>query len=188
MYTKEAALELLKKYNDSESLIHHGLTVSAVMERFAAELGEDEGYWAVVGLLHDLDYGKWPEEHCKVSGRLLEEAGYDGAFIHAVLSHGWGLCCDVEPELKMEKVLYTIDELTGLITAACYMRPSRSVLDIEVKSVKKKFKDSHFAAGVNRQVILDGCAMLGMELDQVIQLCIEGMRAHADEIGLRGEL
>lgn len=188
MYTREAALELLKKYNDSESLIHHGLTVSAVMERFARELGEDENYWAVVGLLHDLDYGKWPEEHCKVSGRLLAEAGYDEAFIHAVLSHGWGLCCDVEPVLPMENVLYTIDELTGLITAACYMRPSRSVLDIEVKSVKKKFKDKQFAAGVNRQVILGGCERLNKELDEVIALSIEGMRAHADEIGLRGEL
>lgn len=184
MDTDLQALKTLKQYNTTPSLIHHAYAVEAVMRRFARELGEDENYWGTVGLLHDVDYEKWPQEHLKVAPRLLLDAGYDEDFVHAVCAHGYGLCTDVKPEKKMEQVLYTIDELTGLITAAAYMRPSRSVMDMEVKSVKKKFKDKAFAAGVNREVILSGCQMLGMELDEVIRLSIEGMRENHEAMGL----
>ena len=154
------------------------------MRYFARQLSEDEAYWGQVGLLHDVDYERWPEEHLKVAPRLLSEAGYDEAFIHAVESHGWGLCTEVKPEKKMEVVVYTIDELTGLVTAAAYMRPSKSVMDMEVKSVKKKFKDKSFAAGVNRDVINNGCEMLGMSLDDVINWTIMGMRDVHESLGL----
>lgn len=182
--TREEALSLLKQHNESEALIRHAYAVEGVMRRFAARFGEDEEYWGIVGLLHDLDYEKWPEEHLQVAPKLLEEAGFDDGFIHAVCSHGWGLCSDVKPEKQMEIVLYTIDELTGLITAAAYMRPSRSVMDMEVKSVKKKFKDKSFAAGVNRDVIKNGCEMLGLELDDVISESIDGMRGIHTYLGL----
>ena len=131
-----------------------------------------------------MDYEQWPEEHLKVAPRLLAEAGYDEAFIHAVLAHGWGLCVDVKPEKRMETVLYTIDELTGLIMAAAYMRPSKSVMDMEVSSVKKKFKDKRFAAGVNRDVILGGCELLGLSLDDVIQKSILGMQDAHEALGM----
>ena len=176
MPDREQALALLKQYNESDSLVRHALAVEAVMRRFARRYGEDENYWGIVGLLHDVDYEKWPEEHLQVAPRLLFEAGYDEDFVHAVLAHGYGLCSNAKPEKTMEKVLYTIDELTGLVTAAAYMRPSRSVMDMEVKSVKKKFKDKGFAAGVDRDVILSGCEMLGLDLDDVIAETIEGMR------------
>ena len=136
----------------------------------------------------DLHYDLYPEEHCVKTAEILREKGIEEDYVHAVCSHGWGLCCDVEPTEKMEKVLYTIDELTGLINAACLMRPSKSVLDIEVKSVKKKFKSSGFAAGVNRSVIEKGCEMINMTLDDVIKETIEGMRSRADAIGLRGNI
>ena len=181
---KDKALEVLKKYNKSEALVRHGIAVGGVMGYFAAEAEEDIDYWTAVGFLHDVDYEMYPEEHCKKAVELLKENGYDDKFIHAVISHGFGLVVDVEPELYMEKVLYTIDELTGLIGAAALMRPSRSVMDIEVKSVKKKFKDKAFAASINREVILDGCQRIGMELDTVIDKCIQGMRTVAPEIGL----
>jgi len=184
MKTREEALAVLRKYNETDALIRHAYAVEGVMRRFASEAGEDIEYWGQVGLLHDVDYEKWPEEHLAVAPRLLTEAGYDAAFIRAVCSHGYGLCSDVKPELYMEKVVYTIDELTGLITAAAYMRPSRSVMDIEVKSVKKKFKDKSFAAGVNRDVILNGCDMLGLTLDEVIQKTIDGMRDVHEALGL----
>ena len=184
MKTREEALALLRQYNESDALIKHAYAVEGVMRRFARELGEDVEYWGQVGLLHDIDYEKWPEEHCAVAPRLLSEGGYDEDFIHAVVSHGWGLCSDVKPEKKMEIVLYTIDELTGLITANAYMRPSKSVMDMEVKSAKKKFKDKGFAAGVNRDVILNGCDMLGMTLDEVIGLTIDGMRDVHEALGL----
>lgn len=182
--TREEALSLLLAYNTSEALVRHAYAVEGVMRRFASTFGEDADAWGLVGLLHDIDYEKWPEEHLKVAPRLLSEAGFDEAFIRAVVSHGWGLCSDVKPESKMEIVLYTIDELTGLITAAAYMRPSRSVMDMELKSVKKKFKDKSFAAGVNRDVILGGCEMLGMTLDEVVALAIEGMRDVHESLGL----
>lgn len=178
------ALELLMRFNESEALVRHGIAVGAVLGHFAARFGEDGEYWEAVGLLHDVDYERWPSEHCKRCVSLLEEAGYDEAFIHAVVCHGYGVVCDVEPILLMEKVLYAIDELTGLIGAAALMRPSRSVLDIEVRSVLKKFKDRRFAAGVDRGLVLKGCDLISMELSEVIGECIVGMRGVAEEIGL----
>ncbi|MDD3920244.1 MAG: HDIG domain-containing protein [Eubacteriales bacterium] len=188
MKTREEAFAALKKYNESHALVVHGLAVEGVMREFAAQAGEDVEYWGMVGLLHDIDYEKWPEEHCKKAPELLAAEGFDADFIHAVVSHGWKLCADVEPTLYMEKVLYTIDELTGLINANALMRPSKSVLDMETKSVKKKFKDKGFAAGVNRDVINEGCTMLGKTLDEVIDVTLAGMRNVADAIGLRGTL
>ncbi len=181
---RKKALALLRQYNESEALVRHGMQVEAIMRFYARQAGEDPEYWGCVGLLHDVDYERYPEEHCKRAVEILKENGYDEAFIHAVVSHGFGLVTDVEPQLYMEKVLYTIDELSGLINAAAIMRPSRSVMDLEVKSVKKKFKDKKFAAGVDRQVILDGCQRLGAELDQVMEQCILGMRENHEEIGL----
>lgn len=186
---REKALALLREFNESQSLVTHGMAVEAIMRHYARVAGEEsapEGpeYWGCVGLLHDVDYEKYPEEHCKKAVEILREAGYDDAFIHGVVCHGYGLVTDVEPELYMEKVLYTVDELSGLIHAAAIMRPSRSVMDLEVKSVKKKFKDKRFAAGVNREVILDGCRRMGAELDEVIHECILGMRENHEELGL----
>ena len=184
MKTREESLEVLEKYTKTDALLRHAYAVEGVMAHFARLFGEDADYWGQVGLLHDVDYEQWPEEHLQVAPKLLAEAGYDGDFIHAVEGHGWGLCSDVKPEKKMEIVLYTIDELTGLVTAAAYMRPSRSVMDMEVKSVKKKFKDKGFAAGVNRDVIQNGCDMLGMPLDEVIDHTIQGMREVHESLGL----
>ncbi len=181
---REKAFALLQEYNQNHALVVHGLAVEAIMRHFAAKAGEDVEYWGCVGLLHDVDYEKYPEEHCKKAVGILQGAGYDEAFIHAVISHGYGLVTDVEPQLYMEKVLYTVDELSGLINAAAILRPSHSVMDLEVKSVKKKFKDKKFAAGVNREVILDGCQRLGAELDEVIGECIAGMRENHEALGL----
>lgn len=186
MKTREQAYALLTKYNQNDSLIKHALAVEAVMRHFAQKFGEDAEFWGNVGLLHDLDYEKYPEQHCKITKELLEAEGYDAGFVHAVMSHGYGLCSDVEPVHFMEKVIYTIDELTGLITATVYMRPSKSILDLETKSVKKKFKAPSFAAGVNREVIQNGCMLLGMELDAVIEETIKGMQAAAEQLGLAG--
>ncbi len=181
---REKAFALLQEYNQNQALVVHGLAVEAIMRHYAQKAGEDVEYWGCVGLLHDVDYEKYPEEHCKKAVEILQGAGYDQEFIHAVVSHGYGLVTDVEPELYMEKVLYTVDELSGLINAAAILRPSHSVMDLEVKSVKKKFKDKKFAAGVNRDVILDGCQRLGVELDEVIGACIEGMRENHEALGL----
>jgi putative nucleotidyltransferase with HDIG domain len=178
----------LCKYNDSPALITHALAVEGVMRHFAHLLGEDEEKWGVVGLMHDIDYQMFPDQHCIKSQEILTERGIDDEYIHAIMSHGYGLCCTIKPEQVMEKVLFTIDELTGLINACAIMRPSRSVLDLELKSVMKKYKDHRFAAGVNREVIEKGVAMLGMDLDYVITETIMGMREVAEAIGLKGEL
>lgn len=180
----EKALAVLRQYNHSEALVRHGMAVAAIMQYFATEAGEDGAYWGAVGMLHDIDYEQYPQEHCKKAPELLRAAGYDDEFIHSVVCHGYGLCVDVAPESYMEKVLYTVDEMSGLINAAALMRPSRSVMDIEVKSVRKKFKDNHFAAGVNREVIKKGCEMLGVELDEIIEKCILAMRAEHEALGL----
>ena len=177
---REQAWEWLCQYNQSDSLRKHGLTVEGVMRHFAALNGEDPDLWGVVGLLHDLDYEQYPDQHCAKVQEILGEK----AVIRAMASHGYGMCSDIEPLSRLEKTLYTIDELSGLITAAALMRPSRSVMDIEVKSVKKKFKDKRFAAGVDREVIVKGAEGLGMELDAVIAETIRGMQEVAEAIGL----
>lgn len=182
--TRDEAVALYKQYNSSESLYKHALSVEAVMRRFAEELGHDPEYWSVVGILHDIDYELYPEQHLEKAPELLREANVDESIIHAVLSHGWTLCSDVEPVHPMEKVLFTIDELTGLVTATALMRPSRSLMDLEVKSVKKKWKTKGFSAGVNRELIAKGATMIGMELDAVIALTIEGMQRIAADLDL----
>ena len=186
--SRNEAWELLTEYTKTPALQKHALAVEAVMSHFARINGEDETAWGVTGLLHDLDYEKYPEEHCSKAAEIMKERGIDDFYIHAVCSHGYGICSEVKPESKMEKVLFTVDELTGLINALCLMRPSKSVLDLEVKSVKKKFKDKSFAAGVNRDPIRTGCEMLGMELDDVIRETIEGMKENAEALGLKGNL
>lgn len=178
----------MTRYTKTPSLQKHALAVEAVMKHFAKLNNEDVEKWGVVGLLHDLDYEQYSEEHCHKVVEIMQEEGIDDFYIHAVCSHGYGICSDVKLEHIMEKVLYTIDELTGLINALCLMRPSKSVLDLEVKSVKKKFKDKSFASGVNRQIVKDGCEMLGMSLDEVIKETIEGMKTEAEAIGLKGNL
>lgn len=186
---REEAYELLKKYNKSESLIHHALAVESVMLHFAELFGEeDTEKWRIIGLVHDLDYEMYPEEHCKKTREILTEENWPEDYIRAIESHGWGLCSDVRPEEKMEKVLFTIDELTGLITATALMRPSKSLLDLKVKSVKKKWKTKSFAAGVDRDVIEEGANMLEMDLRDIIDETIKGMQKVAEEIGLKGEL
>ena len=177
--TREEAFELLKKYNQDRFHIQHALTVEGVMKWFAKELGyqEEEEYWGIVGLLHDIDFEQFPEQHCIKAPELLREAGVSEDIIHAVCSHGYELTVDVKPEHEMEKVLYAVDELTGLIGAVALMRPSKSVQDMEVKSVKKKYKSSNFAAGCSREVIQRGADMLGWDLSDLIQKTIYAMRS-----------
>ncbi|WP_022666483.1 HDIG domain-containing metalloprotein [Desulfospira joergensenii] len=182
------ALELLKKYNKKEGLIRHALAVESVMGHFARKFGEDEEKWRVIGLVHDLDYEMYPEEHCKKCVELFEEHHWPEEYIRAVVSHGWEICSDVKPESLLEKTLYAIDELTGLVASSALMRPSKSILDIKAKSVKKKFKTKSFAAGVDREVILKGAGFLDMELSDLITEVIAGMRPVAEEIGLKGNL
>ncbi len=187
--TREDAMTLLKKHNRSDALIKHALAVEAVMGYFAEKFGEDDiEKWRVIGLVHDLDYEEYPEEHCHKTKEILTAEGWPEDYIRAVISHGWKICTDVEPVETMEKVLYTIDELTGLIVATVLMRPSKSVLDLTAGSVKKKYKNKNFAAGVDRNIIEEGAAMLGMELQEVIEETIRAMQSSADELGLRGEL
>ncbi|NLV77654.1 MAG: HDIG domain-containing protein [Tissierellia bacterium] len=182
--TREEAFGLLKKYNKSESLINHALAVEAVMKHFAELFEEDVEKWGVIGLVHDLDYEMYPDKHCEKTKEILEEENWPEDYISAIMSHGWGICTDVEPVEKMEKVLYTIDELTGLINATALMRPT-GISDMKVKSVKKKWKDKSFAAGVNREIIAKGAEMLGMDLNEVIGETIEGMKKVSEEIGLK---
>ena len=167
-FTREQALALLKKYNQEPFHIQHALTVEGVMRWYAAKNGEDPDFWGLVGLLHDVDFEKYPDQHCKKAPELLRELGASDAFVHAVCSHGYGLCSDVEPSSLMEKTLFAADELTGLIGAAAKMRPSRSARDMEVSSLKKKFKDKSFAAGCSRGVIKQGAQMLSIDLDTLL--------------------
>ena len=177
--TREQALELLKKYNKEPFHIQHALTVEGVMRWFAKELGygEEEEFWGITGLLHDIDFELYPEEHCKKAPELLREAGVGEDMIYAVCSHGYGLCSEEEPKLEMEKVLFASDELTGLIWSCALMRPSKSTMDLEVKSLKKKFKDKRFAAGCSRDVISQGAERLGWELDKLFDKTIKAMRS-----------
>lgn len=184
--TREEAYQLLTEYNRSDSLIKHALAVEGVMRYFGRKRGEDEEKWGIIGLVHDLDYEQFPEEHCHKSEEILKEKGWPEEYIRAVVSHGWGLCSEVEPETELEKVLYAIDELTGLVVTTALVRPSRSVMDVKVKSVKKKWKDKRFAAGVDRSIIEKGAQMLGMELTDLIADTIYGMQEVAEEIGLKG--
>jgi len=186
--TRDEALALLRQYNENEALIKHALAVEAVMRYCARKRGQDAEPWGLVGLVHDLDYERFPEQHCHKSGQILREHGWPEEYIRAVMSHGWGICTDVEPVSDLEKTLYAMDELTGLVAATALVRPSKSVLDMAPKSVKKKWKEKSFAAGVNREVIEKGAAMLGADLNQLIEDAIAGMREAAEEIGLKGEV
>lgn len=193
--TREEALSLLQKHNKEPFHIQHGLTVEGVMRWYARELGygEDEDFWGIAGLLHDIDFEEYPEQHCVKAPELLKEGGAEEELIHAVCSHGYGLCSDVEPVHEMEKVLFAADELTGLIGAAVKMRPSKSVMDMEVSSLKKKFKDKRFAAGCSRDVIRTGAERLGWELDRLFEQTILAMRSceasverEMEALGLQG--
>lgn len=178
------ALSLFKEFNQDESLLKHAYSVEGVMRYMARKADEDEEKWGIVGLVHDLDYERFPEQHCSKTKEILEERGWSEEYVRAIVSHGWGICSNVEPQSKMEKTLYTIDELTGLISAVALVRPSKSVADLEARSVMKKWKDKAFAAGVNRSVIEKGTVMLEMELPELVTDVIMGMRQVADKIGL----
>ena len=182
--TREQALALLKTYNKEPFHIQHALTVEGVMRWYANELGygADADYWATVGLLHDIDFENWPEEHCRKAPELLRAAGVGEDMIHSICSHGYGLCSDVEPVHEMEKVLFAADELTGLIGAAALMRPSKSVMDMEVSSVRKKFKDKKFAAGCSRDVIAEGAQRLGWELTDLMARTLRAMQSCEESI------
>jgi predicted hydrolase (HD superfamily) len=186
--SRDEAMALLKKYNKSESLLKHGLAVEGVMRYCARKRGADEEQWGVIGLIHDLDYEMYPEEHCIKTEEILKENDWPEEYIRAVISHGWGICVDVEPKSEMEMVLYAIDELTGLVATTALVRPSKSVLDMKPKSVKKKWKDKRFAAGVDRSIIERGAEMLGVQTGDLILDTIMGMREVAEEIGLKGSI
>jgi len=183
---RASALTLFKKYNKSESLMKHALAVEGVMRYMARKYGEDEDKWGVIGLIHDLDYEMYPDQHCAMTRKILEENNWPDDYIRAVMSHGWGLVTDVEPLSLLEKTIFAVDELTGLVVTSALVRPSRSVLDMEARSVKKKWNDRRFAAGVDRSVIEKGAAMLGISLEELITDCIMGMREVAAETGLTG--
>ena len=186
--TRDEALKLLHEYNQSDSLRKHAYAVEGVMRYFARKNQEDEDKWGIIGLIHDLDYEKYPDQHCTKTKEILEEHGWPEDYIRAVVSHGWGICSEVKPESTLEKTLYAIDELTGLIAANAMVRPSKSVMDMTVKSVKKKWKSPSFAAGVDRSIIQKGAEMLGMEIGELIEGTIMGMREVAEEIGLKGNI
>ena len=177
--TRQQALDLLMKYNKESFHILHGLTVEGVMRWYANELGygEEADFWAMAGLLHDIDFEMYPEEHCIKAPDLLAEVNASPELVHAICSHAYGVCCDVEPVHQMEKVMFAVDELTGLIGAAARMRPSKSVMDMELSSLKKKFKDKKFAAGCSRDVIKDGAEKLGWSLDEILDKTILAMRS-----------
>ncbi len=182
--TREEALALLREYNKDESHVKHGKAVEAAMRQFARKLGENEDKWGIIGLVHDLDWEMFPENHCAKTREILTGKGWPEDYIRAIMSHGWEMMTDVKPELPMEKVLYTIDELTGLVISTALVRPSRSLSDLTAKSVRKKWKEKSFAAGVNREVIEKGAAMLNVELNEVITETIEGMKTVAADLGL----
>ena len=184
--TREEALELLHRYNEGDSLRKHAYAVEGVMRYMARKRGQDENKWGIIGLVHDLDYERFPNQHCVKTKEILEEHGWPQEYIRAAISHGWGICSDVEPQTDLEKALYAIDELTGLVVTTALIRPSKSVLDVQVKSVKNKWKDKRFAAGVDRSIIEKGAAMLGVSLDELIEDTIKGMQEVADAIGLKG--
>lgn len=182
--TRDESFALLQKYNEDSFLIRHGISVEAVMEYFASELGytDEIDYWSRIGLLHDVDFGMFPEEHCSKAPELLKEINASDDFIKSIVSHGYGIFNEIKPEHEMEKILYATDELTGLIYAAALMRPSKSSKDMELKSLKKKFKDKRFAAGCSRDVIKNGAEMLGWELDELLEKTLEAMKAKEDKI------
>jgi predicted hydrolase (HD superfamily) len=182
--TRDSAFALFKKFNTSDSLLRHALSVEGVMRYMAGKFGEDEEKWGIIGLIHDLDYEMYPEQHCIMTEKILKENDWPEEYIRAVLSHGWGLATDIEPLTLLEKTIYAVDELTGLVATSALVRPSKSVLDMEARSVRKKWNDKKFAAGVNRSVIEKGAEMLGVSLDELITDCIMGMRSVAKEIGL----
>lgn len=184
--SREEALQLFLQYNSSESLQKHGYAVEAVMRYFAKKRGEDVEKWGMVGLLHDIDYEQFPDQHCVKAQEILQENDWPEDIIRAVISHGYGICTDVEPISEMEKVLYAIDELTGLVATTALVRPSKSVLDVQPKSVKKKWKDKRFAAGVDRSIIERGAEMLGVEVADLLVDTIAGMQEAAEQIGLKG--
>jgi putative nucleotidyltransferase with HDIG domain len=188
MPTREEALALVREWNSNESLIKHALAVEATMRAMARARGEDPEFWGAVGLVHDLDYERFPERHPHEGARILRECGWPEEAVHAVLSHAWGIASDVEPTHPMEKALFAIDELTGLVTAAVLVRPSRSLADLTVSSLKKKWKDKGFAAGANRDVIARGAEMLGVSLDDLMAQVIGGMSEAASELGLDGSM
>jgi len=184
--TRDEAWHLLCEHNGTDKARRHALAVEAVMRHMARREGADEDEWGLVGLVHDLDYERHPDQHCHKAKEILAEAGWPEAWVRAVISHGWGICTDVQPESRLEKTLYAIDELTGLVSATALVRPSRSLADLTPKSVRKKWKDRRFAAGVDRSIIERGAEMLGVELDALVAEVIEGMRCVATDIGLAG--
>lgn len=185
--TREQALEMLREYNQSDSLRKHAYAVEGVMRYIARKRGEDEEKWGVIGLIHDLDYEKHPDQHCTKTREILEAHNWPEEYIRAAVSHGWGICSDVEPKSTLEKTLYAIDELTGLVTASALVRPSKSVMDTSVKSVRKKWKTPSFAAGVDRSIVEKGAEMLGISIEELIDDTIKGMQEVADVIGLKGD-
>ena len=182
--TRDQAWDLLTQYNKEPFHLRHAITVEHVMGWYARELGygEEAEHWSIVGLLHDLDFEQWPEEHCVKCRELMRQAGVEEDFIRSVASHGWGICSEIKPEHEMEKVLFACDELTGLIGAAALMRPSRSTRDMELKSLKKKFKDKKFAAGCSREIITDGAQLLGWELDKLLEMTLKAMQEEEEAI------
>lgn len=186
--SRNEAFALLCEYNKQENLIRHGLAVEAVMRYFAEKTGEDIEKWGAIGLCHDLDYEQYPDQHCTMTKKILEEHNWPSNYIHAVVSHGWGICSDVEPVEYLEKILYATDELTGLITACVYVRPSRSILDLTTKSVMKKWNTRAFAAGANRDIIAKGAAMLSINIEELVEETIIAMQKRAEIIGLKGNL
>lgn len=185
--TREKALDLFKRFNKSESLHKHAIAVEAVMEYFAEKYDEDPEKWGIIGLLHDLDYEKYPEQHCTMTREIMENEDWPEDYIRAIVSHGWGICSETKPEHIMEKVLFATDELTGLIVTSVLVRPDKDINELKVKSVMKKWKDKRFAAGVDRNIIMQGAGMLNMEIRDLVEETIEAMRRVDTELGLDGK-